>query len=144
MAVGLHCDGENICQTPAEWFKGQFIQCLTAPVPSFPTDRFISKDKVNRVLKSAAKLFSVFPSPHHCRICRKDKIPLTSSPRWASPCLLPAASTPQWFVFRLLSPACCLPPLVFVDNISLLWLLRLHAFMSSAPSSASSLALEKL
>lgn len=25
MAVGLHCDGENICQTPAEWFKGQFI-----------------------------------------------------------------------------------------------------------------------
>lgn len=92
--------------------------------------------------QSQCRIKKKFPpfSPPRCRICRKDKIPLTSSPRWASPCLLPAASTPQWLVFRRLSPACCLPPLVFVDNTSLLWLLLLHVFMSSTPYSASSLA----
>lgn len=41
------------------------------------------------------------PSFFPCRICLRDKIPLTLFHKWTSPSLQPAASTPRWSVFRL-------------------------------------------
>lgn len=56
---------------------------------------------------SCAKLLKLCHFPR--RIWHKEKIPLTSFPKWASLFLLPAASTPQWLVLRLSLLPCCLP-----------------------------------
>lgn len=51
------------------------------------------------------------------RIWHRDKIPLTSFPNWASPFLLPAASTPQWLVFR-----CPFLPVAFLSSVCVQYL----------------------
>lgn len=57
----------------------------------------VKKNSLHEEIESVVSIF-VFSQ---CRIWLKDKIPLTLFPKWASPFLQPAASTPPWSVFRL-------------------------------------------